>query len=67
MSEFIPPTSANPSPSPPVETLVFILVLAEKKWPIEIEYVEKGVIIEDVDERSQRTVDSACLLISRLA
>jgi hypothetical protein len=49
MRKLIPPLSAGPSPHPPYETASFIFAFAQKKWAIEIENVEKGVIIEDVD------------------
>ena len=49
MRKLIPPSSAVPSPAPPYETTSIALVFAQKKWSIEMEYVEKRVIIEDVD------------------
>jgi hypothetical protein len=51
MGKFIPPASTVPSPCPPEETHSFVFAFvffAQKKWPIEIKYVEKGVIIEHV-------------------
>jgi hypothetical protein len=49
MRKLIPPSPAVPSLLPPCETAIFIFVFAKHKWPIEMEYIEQGVIIEDVD------------------
>jgi hypothetical protein len=48
--KIIPPPSADPSPgsSPETDTVIH-LVFAQKEWPIEIKYVEKGIVIEYVD------------------
>jgi hypothetical protein len=58
----------SPVPLPPKETGSFILVFAQKKWPIEIKNMEKRIIIEDVDRCSMRTVaQGICLLTSQYA
>jgi hypothetical protein len=49
VSKFKPPTSADPSPLTPKKTVVLAVVFAENKWPIKTEYVDKAVIVEDVD------------------
>jgi hypothetical protein len=50
--EFAPPTFADPFPTTPYDTSVITFVFTQKKWPIEIEDVEKGIIIENVDRGS---------------
>jgi hypothetical protein len=45
----VPPEFAVPSPLPSCETIFIIIVFAEKKWPVEIKYVEKRIIVEDMD------------------
>ena len=59
--KFIPPGSESPSPILFEKLVIVVLVLAEKKWPIEIEHVEKGVIIKDVDKSSIWTTHRPCL------
>jgi hypothetical protein len=49
MREHIPPVFANPSLISSPDISVFILILAENKWPIKIEYMEEGIIVKDVD------------------
>jgi hypothetical protein len=51
----MPPPSAVPSsqPSDVTAVAVVVLVFAKKKWPVEMEYIEKGVIIEDLNRRSK--------------
>jgi hypothetical protein len=49
MRKFIPPPSALPSLISPPETVVFAFIFAQQKWAIEMKYIEKGVVIEDVD------------------
>ena len=49
MSEFIPPVSTGPSSLSSYHTGAVIPVFTKKKWPIKMKYVEKGVIIENVD------------------
>jgi hypothetical protein len=50
---------------PPYETGAVILVFAQKKWSIEMKYVEKGIIIEDVDRWSMWTVAHKLCLLTR--
>ena len=39
----------GPFSLPSEETGNVILVFAKNKWPIETKYMDKGIIIEDVD------------------
>jgi hypothetical protein len=56
----------GPSFLPPKETGIVTLVFAEEKWPIETKYMDKGIIIEDVDRCSMWTVaNGPCLLTSQ--
>jgi hypothetical protein len=52
MCESVPPAFALPFLFPPRETDFVILVLAKKKWPVEIKDVEKRIIVEDIDRCS---------------
>jgi hypothetical protein len=49
MRKPIPPASADPAPSPPIKTVNDMLIFAQIKRPIETKYMDKGIIIEDVD------------------
>jgi hypothetical protein len=56
MRKLTPPASVGPFPLRLYVTheemevvIVVILVFAEKKRPIEIEHVEKGIIVEDMN------------------
>jgi hypothetical protein len=51
MSKFTPPAFADASPLAPYHKVFDILRVAfiDEKWPIEIEYVKKGIIIENID------------------
>jgi hypothetical protein len=65
MRKLIPPPSAVPSLFPPPETSVLILIFAQKKWSIEIKYVEKGIVIEDVDRCTWTVAHGPCSLTSQ--
>jgi hypothetical protein len=45
MRKLIPPPSTDPVPFSPYKMGNVILVFTQKKRPIEIKYVEKGIII----------------------
>jgi hypothetical protein len=49
LREPIPPTFTGPVSSLQ-NTLVVILIFVYENWSIEIEYDEKRVVVEDVDE-----------------
>jgi hypothetical protein len=52
LGKFIPPVSTGPYPIPPVDTGGVALIFTQEKRLIEIKYVEKGIVIEDVDRCS---------------
>jgi hypothetical protein len=49
MCEFVPPVFADPLRTPSNETGVLVLVFAKNRWPIDIKYIEKGIIVKDMD------------------
>jgi hypothetical protein len=49
MRKPIPPASAVPSRIPSYQPGIVILVFTPKEWPIEMEHVEKRIVIKDVD------------------
>jgi hypothetical protein len=49
LRRLIPPTLTGPVSSLQ-DTVVIILVFIYENWSTEIEYDEKGIVVEDVDE-----------------
>jgi len=62
LRELIPPTFTGPVSSLQ-DTLVIILIFVYENWSTEIEYDEKGIVVEDVDEWTMGSVvhGSRCL------
>jgi hypothetical protein len=61
---FIPPALVAPTPTRSETDAVF-LAFVYKYRPIETEYIEKRIVVEDVDQRSVWTVDrEPCLFTS---
>jgi hypothetical protein len=56
LRKLIPPPFEDPSPLASYEIGIVFLVFAQKEWPIEIKYVDKRIVIEDVDRNRIRAV-----------